>query len=128
MTTQNPKVMLVEDDVALVKMYSSKLKKDGYTVLTAFTGDEALNLIQKDKPDIILLDIMLPDIPGLQVLEKVKRTNKLKDIPVLILTVLPEIIALKKAIKLGAEGYLIKSENTPETVSRYVKEELNKFK
>lgn len=120
--------MLVEDDVALVKMYSSKLKKDGYTVLTAFTGDEALNLIQKDKPDIILLDIMLPDIPGLQVLEKVKRTNKLKDIPVLILTVLPEIIALKKAIKLGAEGYLIKSENTPETVSRYVKEELNKFK
>lgn len=119
-------VLIVEDDVTLVKMYTTKLRKDGYTVSSAFTGQEAIDLIEKESPDLILLDIMLPDIPGLQVLEEVKKKKELKDIPIIILTVLPEIIALNKAIKLGAAGYLIKSENTPESVSRYIKEELTK--
>lgn len=119
-------ILLVEDDVTLVKMYSSKLRKDGYRVSTAFTGNEAIELLQKEVPDLILLDIMLPDIPGLQVLEQVKKDRKLRNIPVVILTVLPEIIALNKAIKLGASGYLIKSENTPENVSQYIRAELSK--
>lgn len=127
MNNQNQKIILIEDDISLLRMYSVKLRKEGLTVLTAETGKKALEMLKEETPSIILLDLLLPDIGGLEVLEEIKKDMRLKKIPVIILTVLPEIIALKKALKLGASGYLVKSEMTPESVYGHIKAELNKI-
>lgn len=122
--TKKLKVGLIEDDVSLAKMYRIKMMNAGFDVVWAKNGQEAMQIMPTEKPDYILLDIMLPDISGLEVLERLINYEETKNIPVTMLTVLPEIIALKKAIKLGAKGYLIKSDNTPDTVVDYVKTEL----
>ena len=120
----SPQIMLIEDDIALQKMYTLKFQKEGFTVISALTGNEALNQLRTHTPDIILLDIMLPDMSGLEILERIKESSVLKKIPVIVLTVLPEVIALKKALRLGVVGYLVKSELTPNTVLDHVKMEL----
>lgn len=124
MDDNSPKILIIEDDIAIQKMYTVKFRKEGFSVLGAVTGNEALDILKKNTPDIILLDIMLQDMSGLEVLENVKQSPTNKYIPVLVLTVLPEVIALKKALKLGAAGYLVKSELTPNAVLNHVKMEL----
>ena len=119
-----PRIMLIEDDIALQKMYTLKFKKEGFVSTSALTGSEALKQLRTHIPNIILLDIMLPDMSGLQVLQKIRESPVLKKIPVIVLTVLPEVIALKKALELGAVKYLVKSELTPNTVLDHVKTEL----
>jgi two-component system phosphate regulon response regulator PhoB len=103
------KVFIIEDDVSLVRMYSIKLKREGFIVNSTLRGKNAVNLIEDFQPHIILLDIMLPDISGIEILKELKKNPKLKKIPVIMFTVLPEIIALKKAYELGAKWYFIKS-------------------
>ena len=124
MNKNSPQILIIEDDIAIQKMYTVKFQKEGFLVLGAKTGSEALNLLKENSPTIILLDIMLPDMSGLEVLESIKQSSTHKDIPVIVLTVLPEVIALKKALKLGAAGYLVKSELTPNAVLDHVKMEL----
>lgn len=124
MDNNSPQILIIEDDIAIQKMYTVKFRKEGFSVLGAVTGNEALDILKKNTPDIILLDIMLQDMSGLEVLENVKQSPTNKYIPVLVLTVLPEVIALKKALKLGAAGYLVKSELTPNAVLNHVKMEL----
>ena len=89
--------------------------------------ETSVDLLKTKTPDIIILDLLLPDIGGLEVLEQIKKDARLKKIPVIVLTVLPEIIALKKALKLGSAGYLVKSEMTPESVYGHIRAELNKL-
>lgn len=120
------KVFIVENDISLVRMYSIKLKKEGFDVNSSTMGKDAVKMIEDFVPDIILLDIMLPDISGLEVLKEIKRNVKLKNIPVIMFTVLPEVIALKKALGLGASSYLIKSETTPDTLIKYIQLELER--
>jgi len=120
------KVFIIEDDVSLVRMYSIKLKREGFIVNSTLQGKNAVNLIEDFQPHIILLDIMLPDISGIEILKELKKNPKLKKIPVIMFTVLPEIIALKKAYELGAKGYLIKSETTPDSLTKQIKAELKK--
>ncbi len=120
------KILLIEDDLSLSKMYSLKLAKSGFEALTALSGNEALLVLKEQRPDLILLDIMLPDISGLEVLKEIKSENSLKNIPVIVLTALPEVIALRKALDLGADSYLIKSETTPEVLIKYIQLELER--
>jgi len=111
------KILLVEDDSFLSKMYVDKLSQgDEFSVIAVESGKEGLASMQKKKPDLILLDIILPDINGIQVLKKMKNDDTLKSIPVLMLTNLNEKDYINEALALGADGYLIKAHFTPNEV------------
>ncbi len=104
------KILLVEDDSMVVRMYQRKLEKEGFKVSVAFNGEEGLVAIKKERPDLVLLDIMMPKMNGIEMLEKVKADEATKDIPVVILTNLsdrPEDV--EKCKKLGAEDYWVKA-------------------
>lgn len=119
------KILLVEDDILLSKMYAQKFKKDGYEVSTAADGQEGLSLIKSTKPDVILLDIMMPKMSGLQVLEKIKADKQFKSIPVLLLTNLARgMDDINRGLELGAVSYLVKSKVKPADVVSKVKEVL----
>ena len=112
MPNQN-KILLVEDDSMVVRMYQRKLEKDGFQLTLAFNGEEGLAALKKEKPDIVLLDIMMPKMNGIEMLKAVKADPVTKDIPVVILTNLgdrPEDV--QKCKELGAEDYWVKA-NTP---------------
>ena len=115
-------ILLVDDDPLIIRMYQNKLSKEGYTVKTAFNGEEALIQVMKEKPDLILLDIMMPKMNGVETLKALKGEPKTEMIPVIILTNLgdnPEDI--KNAKEFGALDYLVKSEITLKELSERVK-------
>lgn len=103
------RILLVEDDLALLKIYSNKLKANNFEVLVATTGNEGLHKALTEKPDIILLDIILPEKDGFMVLENIKNNDETKDIPVIILSNLGQEPDIKRGKELGAEDYLVKS-------------------
>ena len=112
MPNQN-KILLVEDDPMVVRMYQRKLEKDGFQLILAFNGEEGLAALKKEKPDIVLLDIMMPKMNGIDMLKTVKADPAFKDIPIVMLTNLgdrPEDV--QKCKELGAEDYWVKA-NTP---------------
>ncbi len=124
---QDVKVLIVEDDSFLRDLCIKKLSKKGFTVYEAVDGEKALNQLEKMRPDIILLDIILPVIDGFDVLKKIK-TNEdesIKNIPVLVLSNLGEKDDIKEAKKLGASDYLVKAHFTTEGITSKIKKELN---
>lgn len=110
------KVLLAEDDVFVSDVYSMRLQREGYEVILARDGREALNQISEKIPDILLLDIMMPYMDGVEVLQEVKKKDDLKNIPVIMLTNLSEKENIEKTIEMGANDYLIKSHFTPSEV------------
>ncbi len=104
------RVLLTEDDLSLLKIYGNKLKISGFEVLLATTGDEALRKAQTEKPDIILLDLILPGQDGFVVLEELKKNEQTNSIPVIILSNLGQPSDIERGKKLGAVDYLIKSD------------------
>ncbi len=124
---QDVKVLIVEDDSFLRDLCIKKLSQKGFTVYEAVDGEKALNQLEKMRPDIILLDIILPVIDGFDVLKKIK-TNEdesIKNIPVLMLSNLGEKDDIKKAKKLGASDYLVKAHFTTKGITSKIKKELN---
>lgn len=114
------KVLLVEDDPFLVRMYQISFNKIGYLVLLARDGVEGLKKASTEKPDLVLLDILMPKMDGMEVLRRLKADPETSSIPVVLLTNLsdqPKLIEESKA--LGALDYIVKSKFTPmEVVSR----------
>ena len=121
-------VLVVDDDLTLRDMYQIRLEAEGYKVIVAGDGEEALEVIQKKKPDIILLDIMMPKMNGYDVLEKLKQNPETNSIPVLILTALIQDLNKAKGLMSGADDYLMKSEVMPGEVLDKVKKALEKNK
>ena len=112
-------ILLVEDDIFVSDIYQTKLKQEGYQVESVENGLEAIKLLEKITPDIILLDIVMPYMDGMEVLKKLKEKKKWKSIPVMLLTNLSEKDKVDEGLNLGANDYLIKSHFTPsEVVSR----------
>ncbi|XOU94290.1 MAG: response regulator [Candidatus Kerfeldbacteria bacterium] len=105
-----PKVLLVEDDLSLMKIYSNKLKISGFDVLLATTGDEGLRKAQVDQPNIVLLDLILPGMDGFLVLEEIKKDPLTENIPVVILSNLGQPADIERGKRLGAIDYLVKSD------------------
>ena len=117
------KIILVEDDTFLSKMYFEKLHHAGnFTVYSVESGQKALSLIQEVVPDLVLLDIILPDMNGIKILQMMKKDSKLKSTPVLMLSNLNEREYINEALSLGAAGYLIKAHFTPNEVVDKIKQ------
>lgn len=114
-------ILLVDDDFTLREMYGERLKAEGFQIVQASNGEEALQMAKKNKPNVILLDIMMPKINGFDVLKQLKTDDELKDIPVLILTALIQEVDKIQGQKLGADGYIIKSETMPGEVVEKIK-------
>lgn len=115
------KVLLVEDDKMILDMYTLKFTQEGYEVTQAENGKDGLDAAKRINPDIVLLDIILPQMDGFTVLKSLKADPKLKNIPVVLLTNLGQDGDVKKGIELGAVDYLIKANFTPSQVVDKVK-------
>jgi CheY-like chemotaxis protein len=115
-------LLIVEDDPLMSRMYQKIFKFEGYDVITAADGEDGLLQVKNTKPNLVLLDIMMPKMNGLQVLEKLKSDPATKSIPVIILTNLAGQQDADKALSLGAVKYIIKSEYEPKEVANMVKE------
>lgn len=114
--TMNYKILFIEDDPFLSDIYMTKFEEVGYDIDISNDGEEGLKKIRENKPDIVLLDIVLPKRSGLEILEEIKNDSTLKHIPVLILSNLGMDQNFDKAKSLGAAGYLVKSQYTPSEV------------
>jgi len=116
------KILIVEDDPLMSRMYQKIFKFEGYEVDFAGNGEEGLDKIRTGKPTLILLDIMMPKMNGLEVLDKVKQDPETKEIPVVMLTNLAGTQDAEAALTKGAVKYIIKSEYEPKQVVNMVKE------
>lgn len=119
------KILLVEDDPLMIRMYQRKLASDGYEVGMAVNGEDGLVKLRSFRPDLVLLDIMMPKLNGLQVLERMKADPTISSIPVIILTNLGGSQEdIERGLELGAVAYLVKSAYRPDEVVARVKEVL----
>ncbi|MBT3690192.1 response regulator [bacterium] len=121
----NHKILIVEDDSFLIQMYSSKLEIEGYKVILASDGEKALRIIKEKKPDLILLDLLLPKLNGFEFLEKLKSENM--NIPVIVLSNLSQKEDIDKCLDLGAKDFLIKAHFVPSEVIIKIKKVLENF-
>lgn len=121
MAGDTKKVLLVEDDKMIIDMYTLKFTQEGYEVVQAENGKDGLDFAKKHNPDIILLDIILPQMDGFTVLKALKADAKTKNTPVVLLTNLGQDGDVKKGLELGAVDYLIKANFTPSQVVDKVK-------
>ena len=119
------KILIIEDDVLVAKMYQKVLTFEGFTVDVAEQGREGLKKAKAGKPDLILLDIMMPKMHGLEVLDRLKVDPATKTIPVVILTNLSGAQDARLGLKKSAVAYLVKSEYKPEEVAAKIKEILS---
>jgi CheY-like chemotaxis protein len=116
-TEDDVRVLFVEDDPAVAQMYRLKLELDGYAVEVACDGLQAVQMATCNPPDIIFLDIRLPKMDGLGVLEALRGDARTRDVPVVILSNYSERELVDRGLKLGALEYLIKSQTTPARVA-----------
>ena len=112
------KVLLVEDEKSIVTLIKYNLEKEGFKVFCAETGEDALKIIKEKIPDLVILDWMLPDLPGVEVCRQIKKDKKLKNIPILILTAKGEPDDKIKGLEVGADDYVTKPFNNKELLLR----------
>lgn len=110
------KILIVEDDNFVAEVYSTKLLEMGHEVQIAQNGEEGLMKLKQDKPDLILLDILMPIMGGIEMLEELKKKEEWKNIPIILLTNVGERESIQKVRSLGVQDYLIKSHFTPAEV------------
>ncbi|MFA6307863.1 MAG: response regulator [Patescibacteria group bacterium] len=118
---EDKKILIVEDDDFLLQMYSTKLELEGFKVFEAINGLQGLKIAQKEKPDLILLDLNLPELSGFEVLSQLKREDDTKGIKVLILTNYSQKEDIDRCLDLGADDYLIKAHFVPSEVIAKIK-------
>ena len=120
----NKKILLIEDEAMLLEMYTLKFSEGGFKVIQAKDGESGLELAKKEKPTLILLDIIMPKLDGFAVLKRLKENEITKDIPIILLTNLGQDEDIKKGLALGAVDYFIKANHTPTQIVEKVKETL----
>ena len=120
------KILLVDDDSFISDIYTDKLKEEKFEVELAVDGEEALKKISELKPDLILLDILMPKMDGFEVLKKIKKDPVLSQIKVIILTNVNQKDEAEKGSTFGVDDYVIKANFTPSVVMNKIKQVLNK--
>ncbi|MDZ7786501.1 MAG: response regulator [Candidatus Saccharibacteria bacterium] len=118
------KIAIIEDDQAISQMYRIKFEAEGYEVETAENGKLGLQLCEKMRPDIILLDLMMPEMTGDEMLEKLRATDYGKDVKVVILTNMGEQEVPQKVKDMGVNDVILKADMTPRQVAELVKSKL----
>lgn len=116
------KIMIVEDDRNLQTIYGDRLTAEGHTIITASDGEEALAVAVKEKPDLIISDIMMPKISGFDMLDILRSTPETKNVKIIMMTALSQAEDRERADKLGADKYLVKSQVTLDDVASTVNE------
>ena len=106
------KILIAEDEEALSKILKEELNSHGHDAKVARDGEEAMRLIRSFKPDIVLLDLVIPKKGGMQILEEMTADTELKSTPVIVLSNLAEDESIKKALSLGAADYFVKSQHS----------------
>ncbi|MFA7286384.1 MAG: response regulator [Patescibacteria group bacterium] len=113
MAEAKKKVLIIEDEAFLAEMYHTKFKELGYQVFVAPDGKQGIAVMHKEKPDLTLLDIIMPDLDGYEVLKVVRQDADLKDLLIVVLSNLGQDEEITKGMQLGADDYLVKSDLTP---------------
>jgi len=124
MPDNKKKILIVEDDPMISSIYKTKFEADGFAAVVAGNGAEGLDIARKEQPDIIMLDVILPQIDGFSVLEELKKDKLTKDIPVIMLTNLGTDEDKAKGEKMGAVDYFVKASLTPAQISEKIKKHL----
>ena len=119
------KILIIDDDTTFQKTITSKLKELAFDVVSAFDGEEGLSKIMSDKPDLVLLDIKMPKLDGLELLKRLRANKDAPQMPILITSNLEAVDNISEGIALGAKGYIIKSDETLETIVKDVQEVFN---
>ena len=119
--TENKKILLVEDDPDQILIYQSKFELEGFFLIVADNLAIAMDFALNDKPDLILLDLLLRNENGLDILEKLKQNSKTKKIPVIVFTNFNTEKSKDKAIELGAIDYIVKAKVTPNEIVKKVR-------
>ena len=120
--TKKTKILMIEDDTFMRKIYRNELIKEGFDYVEAINGAEGMNKVLFDKPDLVLLDIVMPIKNGFEVLREMKEKNETKDIPVVILSNLGSETNIKTGLDGGAEAYFVKTKAKVVDVISKIKE------
>ncbi|MBI2624763.1 MAG: response regulator [Candidatus Nealsonbacteria bacterium] len=118
------KILFIEDEPALQKTMGDFLKDGGYEIIGALDGESGLEMAESQKPDLVILDLVLPRMDGFEVLKSLKAKEETKDIPVIVLTNLERLEDISKVLALGATTYLVKANYTLEEVADKIKKTL----
>jgi len=119
------KILIVEDELVLLELLTGKLEFEGYTTISAKNGEEGLQKIRSERPDLVLMDIVMPKMTGFDVLREIAKDDSLKEIPIIIISNSGQPSELEEAVKLGAKDYLIKAEFNPQEVIEKMKKYLS---
>lgn len=122
-----PKILVIEDDLILIELYSKKFRNQGFEIITAYDGEQGIERMKAYKPDLVLLDIMMPNMTGVRVLELAKANNELKNIPIVMLTNIDSKEAIESFKKKGAFDFLVKSDFSPDQIVEKTKEIIKKL-
>jgi two-component system alkaline phosphatase synthesis response regulator PhoP len=119
------RILIVEDDEFLAEIYSRQFQTDGFDTEEALNGEEAEKVLNQKDFDIVLLDIMLPKVDGLTILEEIRKNPKTARTPVVVMSNLSQDSTIKQALSLGANGFLVKAEYLPPQIVSEVKKYLS---
>ena len=118
------KILIIEDEEIMINLLQRKISQEGYDVWVTRNGEEGLAAMRERKPDLILLDIIMPKMGGLEVMEVMQQDNDLKDIPVIVVSNSGQPVEIDKVQKLGAKDWLIKTEFDPQEVIDKIKKNI----
>jgi DNA-binding response OmpR family regulator len=125
MAYEGTTILLAEDDIILAELYTERLKQEGFNVVHASNGEDALKFVAEYHPSLIILDIMMPKMNGLDVLKSLKENPETKNTPVIIVTALVQEIEKINKMMTQADAYIVKSEVLPGEIIEEVKKRLN---
>lgn len=118
------KILLIEDEKTITDVLSKRLTQEGYQIAVAENGEEGLRMMKENKPDLILLDVVMPRMGGFEVMEEMNKDPELKEIPVIIVSNSGQPVEVNKAQELGVKDWLIKTEFDPQEVIEKVKKQI----
>lgn len=116
------KILIIEDDLFLQGLEATKLKKDGYEIFTAVNSAEVFKFLESGKPDLILLDLLLPEVDGFMILEKIREDKNMMTTPVIVFSNLSEEKDIARAQKLGISEFMVKSNFTLDELTKKVQD------
>ncbi|MDD2732249.1 MAG: response regulator [Candidatus Pacebacteria bacterium] len=128
------KILLVEDDLPIIEVYKIAFKKEGFDLDVLTLGDEVIKRVKEikkgktDKPDLILLDLLLPDMNGIEVLKEIRKEEKTKDIPIFILTNYTDSELERLGFNLKSEEHILKADYTPTELVKLIDKRLKELK